>query len=441
MRIIMAVKRTLIIAMACALLGAVVGGALVAHTARKLLPYYAQLTDYHVGTAVSTQPAAQTSADYVGSTTCADCHEAEYEAWRSSYHSKMIQSVADRPEAIVGDFSLLPPDADFSQDEVAYTVGGKFKQRYMLRADGSGSEDYVLGNYQWNTELQGWQPYKPYKDWYGEGFVHDNKQVFTSRTCDGCHFVGFMSRQVRVEPAISCESCHGPGSSHVANPENDNIYKATNDDPHRATDVCLQCHMRNRDKRLETTDMAAIFGDVLDYPRGFEPGKPLIDFKTQAPFSLGKETTEFYGNGVGKKNRMQGNEYIHSTMYKHGITCANCHNPHTLDSTTTTPTGDALCMRCHEFGSLIGPHQKDLEAHTHHVPDSSGSSCIECHMPKTGRHLKNSPLTVRTHVFGFIVPDDTRTWGVPNACANCHQDKTLQWSEDSLKRWGMAQWK
>ncbi len=107
----------------------------------------------------------------------------------------------------------------------------------------------------------------------------------------------------------------------------------------------MQCHMRNRDKRLETVELKDIFDDARDYPKGFEPGKPLIDYKLQAPFDLGRETKEFYGNRVGRKNRMQGNEFVHSMMYKHGITCFNCHNPHKLDSTTTTPLGDALYMK------------------------------------------------------------------------------------------------
>jgi formylmethanofuran dehydrogenase subunit E len=418
-----------------------VGGYSPYAKAQKLLPFYPQLTRERVGTAVSLQPEAQKSAAFVGSWTCKECHEDEYEAWRDSYHSKMIQSVEERPEAVVADFSEFPDDADFSREEIVYTIGGKFKQRYMLRSDTDGSEDYVIGNHQWNTELQRWQPYKPYEDWYIDAFVHDNKQVYTSRTCDGCHFVGFMSRQKRIEPAIACESCHGPGGAHAEEPANGNIYKATNSDPYRSTEICIQCHMRNRDKRLERVDLKDIFGDVRDYPKGYEPGKPLIDYKLQAPFEAGQETKEFYANGVGKKNRMQGDEYIHSAMYKHGITCVNCHDPHKLDATTTFPTGDALCMKCHEYGSVIGPHQKSVEAHTHHDPDSDGASCIECHMPKTGKHLRSSPVTVRTHVLGFITPDETRKYGVPNACTNCHDDKDLEWAEDSLKQWGMAQWK
>lgn len=404
---------------------------------KKILALYPQLSRERVGTAVSLQPEAQRSADYVGSEKCAECHKQIYKDWKSSYHSKMIQSVKKRPEAIVSDFSKLPADADFKKEDITYTIGGKFKQRYMIRSDRDGIEDYIIGNYQWNEQLKKWQPYKPYKDWYSEGFAHDNKKVYTSRVCDGCHFVGFMSREKRVEPAIACESCHGPGSVHTEDPEDENIYKASRHDPYRATEVCLQCHMRNRDKRLDTMSIKDIYGDVRDYPKGYEPGKPLIDYKKQAPFEPGTETKEFYASGVGKKNRMQGNEFIHSIMYRHGITCFNCHDPHKLDATTTYKTGDKLCLKCHSFGSLIGPHQKDLMTHA----KCSGGSCIECHMPKTGRHLKSSPLTVRTHVFGFIPPDHTQKYNIPGSCISCHSDKSPEWAEKHLKKWGKAQWK
>jgi nitrate/TMAO reductase-like tetraheme cytochrome c subunit len=137
---------------------------------------------------------------------------------------------------------------------------------------------------------------------------------------------------------------------------------------------------------------------------------------------------------------MQGNEYVHSGMYKHGVTCINCHNPHSLDNSSTKKLGDASCMQCHSFGSLIGPHQNSIEAHTKHKANSSGSSCIECHMPKTGKHTGKSPLTVRTHVFGFITPAESRKYGVANACNSCHKEKSLEWSEKAMQKWGMESW-
>ncbi len=85
------------------------------------------------------------------------------------------------------DFSKLPDDADFNLSEVVYTIGGKFKQRYMIPAKINGKDDFRLGNYQWNVETSKWQSFKPYKYWYHDAYPHDNKKFPTSNTCDGCH--------------------------------------------------------------------------------------------------------------------------------------------------------------------------------------------------------------------------------------------------------------
>ncbi len=405
----------------------------------KIIPFIDQLSKTQIPDNGDIQPQSQKNANYVGSDKCKKCHEEQFGEWQSSRHSKMIQDIKKDPSAIVGDFATLPKNANFKKEDIIYTIGGKFKQRYMMKADINGTSDYVVGNYEWNSETKKWQEFKTWKYWYEESFEHNNSKVGTSKTCDGCHFTGYMSQEKRVEPAISCEACHGPASNHVMDPEKNPIYKASNADPKRATEVCLQCHMRNRDKRLDDVNASTLFGDVRDYPKGYEPGKPLSQYKKVAPFDH-NESDEFYGNGSGKKNRTQGNEYVKSMMYKHGITCSNCHSPHKLDNTSTKTLGDASCMKCHSFGSPIGPHQQTIEQHTHHKANSKGSSCIECHMPKTGKHTKESPLSVRTHIFGFVSPADTKKYKVPNACTNCHKDKSLDWADQSLAKWGMSQW-
>jgi nitrate/TMAO reductase-like tetraheme cytochrome c subunit len=207
--------------------------------------------------------------------------------------------------------------------------------------------------------------------------------------------------------------------------------------------------MRNRDMRLRDGNMSAIYGDAKDYPFGYEAGKSLSKYKLPAPFELGHETGEFYANGMGKHNRTQGNEFVHSMMAKHGITCINCHSPHTLQPTAQHNTGNKLCMKCHTFGSPIGPHQNDLEAHTHHKKGSKGSLCVACHMPKVGRHTGKSPLTVRSHLFGFVTPDETLKYAMPketNACFACHnkkddtQKRSMKTLQSDLEKWGMVSW-
>lgn len=409
----------------------------------KFISIYPQLSQNRVGTEVNLQNIEQEEAHFVGSSKCVSCHEENHTSWSHSRHPKMIQDPQKNPEVVVADFSKLPEDANFLLKDAIYTVGGKFKQRFMMRKDKDGKEDYVLGNYQWNVQTQKWQKFKPWKYWYKDAYPHDNNELPTSRACDGCHFTGFMSTEKRVESGIACESCHGPASEHVKNPES-KIYMASLSDPVRQNEVCLQCHMRNRDKRLEDQNMSKIFGDARDYPFGYEAGKPLSKYKMVAPFILGQETKEFYANGMGKKNRSQGNEFVHSMKAKHGITCINCHNPHTLEPTAEKNTGNALCMECHSFNSPIGPHQDSLEQHTRHKADSKASLCVECHMPKVGKHTGKSPLTVRSHIFGFTTPNETIAYKMPNetnACFACHKnDRDMKTLQNDLEEWGMVTW-
>ncbi len=409
----------------------------------KIIPYYFQLTKERVSMNADLQPPSQKEAHYVGSQKCRECHKEQYRKWSGSMHPKMIQDIKKDPQAVVADFSTLPKDADFNLSSVTYTIGGKFKQRYMIRKDFNAREDYVVGNYQWNVQTKRWQPFHSWHYWYDEAFIHDNKEVPTSRVCDGCHFTGFMSREKRVETGISCEACHGPGSMHIKKPKEYPVFVASQADPNRQNEVCLQCHMRNRDIRLKYKTIKELFMEVRDYPLGYEPGRPLVKYKLPAPFLCGKETIEFYANGEPKKNRTQGNEFVNSIKSHHGITCINCHDPHSLHPTAKSNSGNSLCMKCHGFGSAIGPHQKSLEAHTHHKRDSNGSLCVECHMPKVGRHTKRSPFTVRSHAFGFVTPKETAAYGLPpqtNACFACHKDRSLNQLQKELEKWGILGW-
>jgi len=246
----------------------------------KLTPYYTQLTKTRVGLNFDLQPQAQKEAHFVGSNKCKECHKEEHHDWHNSLHSKMIQDIKKNPEVVIADFSKLPDDADFTLAQAVYTIGSKFKQRYMIPATINDKEDFRLGNYQWNEETKKWQNFKPYKYWYKDAYPHDNKEFPTSHTCDGCHFTGYMSTGKRVEPSISCESCHGPASKHVEDSTSP-IFKASLSDPIRTNEVCFQCHMRNRDKRLETENlnMQDLWREAKDYPHGYEPGLPLISYK------------------------------------------------------------------------------------------------------------------------------------------------------------------
>ena len=122
----------------------------------KILPLYMQLTQDRVGVAVDLQSPVQKEAHFAGAAKCAKCHKDNHAAWKNSRHPRMIQEPKKDPSVVVADFSRLPEDADFALEDAVFTVGGKFKQRYMIRKDSNNSEDYVLGNYQWNVQTMKW---------------------------------------------------------------------------------------------------------------------------------------------------------------------------------------------------------------------------------------------------------------------------------------------
>jgi predicted CXXCH cytochrome family protein len=131
---------------------------------------------------------------------------------------------------------------------------------------------------------------------------------------------------------------------------------------------------------------------------------------------------------------MQGNDYVQSAMYRHGVTCFDCHDTHgTGNYAQLREPAQMLCLECHGPKSPNGPREAALTEHTHHKEGSAGSECIACHMPKIETTL--GPTKVRTHTFAFITPAETDKYGIPNACTECHKDRTTKWASDALRNW------
>jgi tetratricopeptide (TPR) repeat protein len=73
-----------------------------------------------------------------------------------------------------------------------------------------------------------------------------------------------------------------------------------------------------------------------------------------------------------------------------------------------------------------------LQAHTHHAASSAGSSCVECHMPRTVLSIK---AQIRDHSMSIPVPENSIRHGIPNACNNCHQNHDAQWALEKMNAW------
>jgi predicted CXXCH cytochrome family protein len=373
-------------------------------------------------------------AQYVGSAACKTCHPDTYERWAKTRMANVVRDPKVHPNAIIPDLSKPDPLVSFTAAEIAWVYGSKWKQRYFTKR---GDDYYPLGA-QWDVGKKIWRPYKvaANTDWWVPHFPNDNMGRPTGQLCDGCHSVNFNTQTKQVtEWNVGCEKCHGPGSLHAKAPSQANIVNPARLDAMQATDVCMQCHSEGR----PVTN--PVDGKLWAWPVGFDVGKKLQDYWKLEEFKLGEQSFTHYADGSGHKNRMQGNDFVQSSMYTHGVSCNSCHDAHgSPNNADLVKPASSLCLTCHGPNSPNGPRGATVEAHTRHQRGSTGNECVGCHMPKIAQQIAD--VNVRSHTFKFIPPSETESLKVPNSCTTCHTGKSTDWAREELRKWpNVSQWR
>lgn len=372
------------------------------------------------------QASAANSSHYVGSQSCKSCHEQAFEHWQKTAMANVVRDPREHPNAIIPDLATNKI-AKFTKDQVGLVYGSIWKQRYFTKV----GDDYFPEGAQWDITNHMWRPYFVAKgtDWWEPFYPPDNMQRPTGPTCDGCHSVDYNIHTKQVaEWNVGCEKCHGPGSEHVVHPRRANILNPARMDYVQASDTCIQCHSQGRPLTNP------IEGKYYDWPVGYRVGLPLQNYWRLEESSLGQQTFTHFAEGTAHKNRMQGNDFVQSVMYRRGVTCFSCHDVHgTGNDAQLRKPGDQICLDCHSPLSVNGPRTATLEEHTHHAKGSTGSSCMACHMPKIETTI--AEVKVRAHTFGFITPVMTDKYKIPNPCTSCHTGQTTEWATEALKKW------
>jgi predicted CXXCH cytochrome family protein len=135
------------------------------------------------------------------------------------------------------------------------------------------------------------------------------------------------------------------------------------------------------------------------------------------------EAPLYHADGQQRDEVFNHGSFMQSRMHAAGVTCSDCHNPH---SGKLRQTGNAVCAQCHASEKFDAP------SHHHHAVGTPGAQCASCHMPTTvymgvdARH---------DHSMRIPRPDRTHVLGTPNACNQCHTDKPAQWATDAIKSW------
>ena len=222
---------------------------------------------------------------YVGSKTCAECHRAHYDGWKDSAHNKMIRpAIADGPRrTILADFDQTSPDRNFELKDVKWVIGHRWKQRYIGEVDGK----EVVFPAQWSVKEKKWQAYQGRGDWWYP-YHKDWKGRSNFKLCAGCHSTGVdVYAGHWTELNIACESCHSPGKSHSEKPLAKNIVNPSRLSRDRSIDVCLSCHQSGKPP-----------GNEYAWAVGYQPGMDLSKFWKGFEHEEGKQTAEFWHNGI-----------------------------------------------------------------------------------------------------------------------------------------------
>jgi len=366
---------------------------------------------------------------FVGSDTCKMCHLEHYDSWKMTLHSRMTQDVQKNRDVIIADFDEKRIREDLAKipnvkvpadqicipkvEDIKYTIGSQWKQRYIVEKGGI----LYISPVQYNADTDRWVNYNE-AGW--------DKHAWLA-ACGGCHNTGVdLKTQKFVETSVGCEACHGKGSWHAALPKTAVFEKRqTIVNPAKLTSgtaagICGSCHNRGR----STKDKEA------EWPVGFEPGKALSVYFKSLSFA-GGAVGNFYANEFSKGHHQQYLDWKQSKHFNEGVSCTSCHFVHQMGvpptRTQTQAAGSKQCFECH-----VQVNQN--MAHSIH----SFANCVGCHMPRIVTSAESGDL--HSHVFVTLLPEQTiKNKDVPNSCQTCHKHKNedlkeLQAEWDALSK-------
>jgi tetratricopeptide (TPR) repeat protein len=436
-----------------------------------VVPVFASLLACAQASAAS-QTDKPAASSYVGRKVCTECHAKEAEAWRGSHHDLAMQEPSEK--TVLGDFRVTKfshqgvvstffkrgdifyvntdgPDGKLADFPVKYVFGVTPLQQYLIEFPGGRLQALWIA---WDSRPQAAGGQRWFHLYPKEKIGHKDALHWTgiyqnwNLQCAECHSTGLRKgydaatnsyRTTWRELNVSCEACHGPGSRHAdwaktaGKPYKGDDHKgfayptssrwseawkfpeagaryARRDRPAdpAVNNTCAACHARR-----------STIGDRD------QPGAPLADTHRLALLSA----PNYYADGQQREEVYNWGSFLQSKMYQHGVTCMDCHEPHTGKPRAE---GNALCARCHDAAAFDSPK------HHFHKAGEAGAQCVACHMPTKNYMVIDAR---QDHSLRVPRPDLSKRLGTPDACTQCHVGKTPEWAAAALDGWLGKQWR
>jgi predicted CXXCH cytochrome family protein len=406
---------------------------------------------------------------FVGSETCAGCHRGEAKLWHASQHAHAMAHATK--DTVLGDFNDASfdyfgvhsrlfrdgdkfmvetdgPDGKLATFEVKYTFGLDPLQQYLVEFPDGRIQALSLA---WDSRPkeqggQRWFHLYPHEEIRHDDILHWTKlNQNWNYMCAECHSTGVRKNYDAAkdrfatswaEISVGCETCHGQGSGHVAwAKDQKNWWPYKDNDPGKGLMVRFDeragvtwGHETKSGNPLRSASPPSLRKEVetcgLCHARRGEiaenwiPGRPLSDTHLVAALAQGlyqpdgQMLDEVYNYGSFKQSK----------MYAAGVTCSDCHDPH---SAKLKLAGDKVCLQCHT-DAYASP------VHNHHEGVTPALSCVSCHMPE-----RTYMVVDKRHDHSFRVPrpDLSEKLGTNNVCTDCHKDKSAAWAVAAIEGW------
>lgn len=394
-------------------------------------------------------PATVEAPAFVGSAACRDCHKAAYEKWEGSYHAKAMAPAS--AQTVRGDFADATfeyfgtvstftrkgdefwvrtegPDGEMADYRVEFTFGLWPLQQYLIRFPGGRFQTLSIA---WDDVEKRWYHLYPKERVQTGDWLHWTRGAQNwNGMCSECHSTnprkGYDPDRDTYDTTysqidVSCESCHGPGSLHLAWARLPAMARPSSEDyrlvvstkgmsAREQVELCAPCHARRF--------------YLKDYRH--DPGSDLLDHLV--PSLLDEHL--YFPDGQIQDEVYEYASFVQSKMYRNGVRCSDCHDPHT---TKRHKEDNGLCLACHRAEtydtSLHHFHKETFEGRP-----SPGWLCQNCHMPQ---RVYMGVDWRADHSIRIPRPDLSLSLGVPNACTNpaCHADKGDRWADQAYAKW------
>ncbi len=314
--------------------------------------------------------------DYEGPEYCKDCHEENYNDWRTSGHPyKLMKGELAQNRPIP-----LPEGIDW--DDVSYVIGGyKWKSRYI------DNEGYIITSVGEDGDIPGQNQYNYLTGLWSDYHAGEENKPYD---CGRCHTTAWIENPDPTDLSgnqdmlpgmhgtffaggIQCEQCHGPGFSSM---EIDD-----------SAEFCGTCHIRG-----DANTIPASGGFIRHHEQYNEhlagPHAPLDCVSCHNPhkraeFSIVTECEDCHSDIEAS--------YAQTSMYDYGVECEDCHMPYATKS-----------------AQALGPHQGDVRTHIFYINHEADGNMF-------------------TEDGGFVALDGDGKGAVTMdfACQRCHETATL----------------